>query len=703
MTRPSGIAKRLLLIALIAATFVVVQVVLASPPTASFLTPVLSNGNPAGGCKQYTFTSDSTDPETDIQTIDWDFDNDGTFEVSGDSVQHTFPRADTFPFRMRATDADTGGDGIETGETTGSVTVTTTAPTAAFNVSTAPQVGTPVTFNAATSSDGDGSVASYAWDLDNDGSADDATGVTATQTYATPDLYTVGLVVTDNCGVASARREITFNVTNPAPTANFTIAPNPAKPGEAVTFTSTSTDPGGSIASYQWDLDDDDVYNEGGTTGETNAATVTATYAAAGTYAIKLIVTDNNGTPDDAVKNLRINRPPTAAFTINPNPALINEPVAFNGASSSDTDGTIALYEWDYDYDGVTFNADATGAAPAAHAFPAVGTKTVALRVTDNNGSATIESRPVTVQASRPNAALTWSPANPLPGQAVTLRSTSTPSGSPGAPSLIATQWDFAFSPLTDFTLDGAGGSIVTSFATPGAHTVAVKVTESGGGFDIASATIVVNAPPQASFTVSSKPVERKPVTFASTSTDPDGPIVQQEWDFNKDGKYDRTGAVVTTSSLKAGTRTIRLRVTDSKGAQVTASKTIKVARKPLKKPNDIDTSALWSPRTRGVMLVSFSATVPANTSVAVTCKGGGCPRGVFHKRSKKKRGALLTFGVLEGRLSGGAKINVIFKRPGHLTGWDIITIRATGRDRIGLREGCKLSSKQKKWKRCPS
>jgi PKD repeat protein len=597
---------------------------------------------------------------------------------------------------MQATDADTGGDGIETGQASGSVTVTSTAPTAAFTVSAAPQVGTPVTFNAAGSSDGDGSVASYAWA----GAA--GTGATATQTYTEPGLQTVGLQVTDNCGVQSTLREVTFNVANPAPTANFTITPNPAKPGEAVTFTSTSTDPGGSIASYQWDLDDDDVYNEGGATGETNAATVTSTYAAAGTYGIKLIVTDNNGTPDDAVKNLRINRPPTAAFTITPDPALINEPVAFNGSASSDTDGTILLYEWDYDYDGVTFNVDATGAAPAAHPFPSVGVKTVALRVTDNNGSATILPRPVTVQASRPTARLTYSPANPLPGQAVTLRSTSTPSASPAAPALVATQWDLAYSPLAAFTLDGAGATIVTSFPTPGAHTVAVKVIETGGGFDIASTTIVVNAPPLASFTVSpSKPVEGKPVTFASTSSDPDGPIVKQEWDFNKDGKYDRVGAVVSTSSLKKGKRTVRLRVTDSKGAQITANKTIKVLAKPLKPADNIETLAKGRFAPGGVVLTSFSVTAPPRTSVTVYCKGGGCPRGNFHRRTKK-RTAVLRFSALKGRLVGGAKINVIFKRSGHYTGWDVVTIRGSGEDRVVTREGCKLSSKQKKQKRCP-
>ena len=77
----------------------------------------------------------------------------------------------------------------------------------------------------------------------------------------------------------------------------------------------------------------------------------------------------------------------------------------------------------------------------------------------------------------------------------------------------------------------------MTSFATPGPHTVAVQVTDAGGGYAIATDTIVVNAPPQASFTVSpAKPVEVS-VTLASTSSDPDGALAKQEWDFNNDGR----------------------------------------------------------------------------------------------------------------------------------------------------------------------
>src|SRR5262249_14968001 len=62
--------------------------------------------------------------------------------------------------------------------------------------------------------------------------------------------------------------------------------------------------------------------------------------------------------------------------------------ILLNGLGSYDPQGSIAGYEWDLDYDGVTFNVDSTSATPTFSALNLDGptTRTVALRVTDNTG-----------------------------------------------------------------------------------------------------------------------------------------------------------------------------------------------------------------------------------------------------------------------------------------------------------------------------
>ncbi len=67
--------------------------------------------------------------------------------------------------------------------------------------------------------------------------------------------------------------------------------------------------------------------------------------------------------------------------------------IDFDAADSTDADGTIESYEWD-------FGDDTTGTgATVSHVFDAPGTYTVTLTVTDNDGAATDVSREVQVVA----------------------------------------------------------------------------------------------------------------------------------------------------------------------------------------------------------------------------------------------------------------------------------------------------------------
>ena len=83
--KPSRLAKRLIAPALLAATLVGVQVVLAAPPLPAF---TVVGPNFTTTCGLYTFVSQSTDPDVDDPlTIDWDIA--GTAK-SGSSVTETF-------------------------------------------------------------------------------------------------------------------------------------------------------------------------------------------------------------------------------------------------------------------------------------------------------------------------------------------------------------------------------------------------------------------------------------------------------------------------------------------------------------------------------------------------------------------------------------------------------------------------------------
>ena len=92
-------------------------------------------------------------------------------------------------------------------------------------------------------------------------------------------------------------------------------------------------------------------------------------------------------------------------------------------------------------------------AASVTTSFPA-GFAQIRLRVTDNNGETDGEvARGVAVSALPfPTAGYSWSPADPLPGQRMTLTSISRPSTAANAPALARLEWDFDYSASRGFT-----------------------------------------------------------------------------------------------------------------------------------------------------------------------------------------------------------------------------------------------------------
>jgi PKD repeat protein len=151
-----------------------------------------------------------------------------------------------------------------------------TAPVAAF---TSTCTALSCSFDARSSSDAQGPLASYAWDF---GDGTTATGPTATHTYATNGTRQVTMTVTDGDGAQAATTN-PVTVASALPTARFTIScPDLSCSVDA----SGSTDPDGSIASYAW------TFGDG--TSDTGVTT-THTYANPGSYDVTLTVTDNSG------------------------------------------------------------------------------------------------------------------------------------------------------------------------------------------------------------------------------------------------------------------------------------------------------------------------------------------------------------------------------------------------------------------------
>ena len=426
-------------------------------------------------------------------------------------------------------------------------------PVAVFDMSPPqPAVNDWVQFDATASTDPDGSIASYAWVF---GDGTSGTGDTVWHRYSAAGTYTVRLTVTDNDGASSTTtRAIQVGSVNQPPVAAFSFSPsNPEVNGWVQFNGASSSDPDGSISSYAWNFGD-------GTTG--TGATVWHRFTAAGTYTVTLSVTDDKGAVDSETRSIQVgptNQSPIASFVFSPTNPLVNGWIQFDATGSSDPDGSISSYAWNFG-DGSTD----TGST-AWHRYGAAGTYTVTLTVADNDGANHTTSRVVQVGTLNvaPAAVFSITPAAPAVGEWVRLDGSAS-SDSDG--SIASYQWSFG-----DGTAAATGMIVYHQYAAAGSYTVTLTVVDDDGASNTAVQTLAVgqvDQPPVAAFTFAPiAPLVGQAVTLnGQSSYDPDGAITSYLWDLNGDGIDDATGPVVQVTYQNSGVVVVRLRVIDNDG-----------------------------------------------------------------------------------------------------------------------------------------
>ena len=445
--------------------------------------------------------------------------------------------------------------------------VTNQAPIANAGSNLTALVNETVAFSGALSSDPDGSIISYKWNF-GDGSY--GNGITVSHSFAAAGTYMVALTVMDNLGAASDCF-VMVTVSEPVLPPNQPPQANAgadavATAGQPVSFSgSGSLDPDGTITSYNWDFGDG-----------TSAAglNVSKIYSAAGTYTVTLTVVDNQNAMATATTHVSValpvlpNQPPKA----NAGPdivATVGQSVSFSGAASSDPDGSIVSYSWNYG-DGSSGSGVAT-----TKSYSQPGSYTVTLTVTDNAGAQASDTALVTVHnpPNQPPVANAGQDITATRGKSVTLSGAASfdPDGS-----ISSYRWNFC---------DGSsatGANVTKTFSNSGTCTASLTVTDNSGAraTDTVIVTVVQNQAPVAVAGPDLVVTKGKTVNFSgAASYDPDGSIAYYSWNFG-DGTT-KSGLSVTKSYATAGTYTVTLTVTDSYGAKSTDTAQVTVTAPP--------------------------------------------------------------------------------------------------------------------------
>lgn len=454
-------------------------------PTASF---AVSPDTTTYVSETLTFDPTSSAAASDadpIATYTWDFADGTTLVRDSDSpVTHTYTSAGTYTVEL-----EVSSEQNLTATATQTITVGTGAPDVTIdNISPDPGlVGETVTFDASDSSPTGATINERSWNF---GDGQSGSGSSVTHTYSvpsTPGTYEVSFTAEDDVGrqgqAVSELRVHQRPVADAGPDRGVNI-------GGTLTFDGTASfdpDPDGSISSYEWDFDHNGTFSADETGGTVTHTFEDTTYDAGSTYYVALRVADNDGAESlfvvVAVDVLAAgaNLPPIADTGGPYDAVLSEETITFDGSASADPDGSINTYEWDFDYDG-TFAADAS-TAEADYSYATSGEYNVALRVTDDEGEASLDTTTVVVH-SEPVAAVaqTSGPAGhglvdaeiDFSGAA----STSGTSGDDAADYVASYEWNFGdgSAPVTTSVPTVSHG-----FSAAGSYTVELTVTDSFG------------------------------------------------------------------------------------------------------------------------------------------------------------------------------------------------------------------------------
>jgi PKD repeat protein len=426
-----------------------------------------------------------------------------------------------------------------------------------------------VSFDASESMDPDGEIVAYDWDFNGDGQYDDASGVTANYTYEKAGGYMASLRVTDNSGEYSTYDVDITATSELSPTAVVTET-NDGEYYAGVEYSFSaieSSSPNGEIEKYTWDFGDE--------TAAVKTRTADHTFEKAGTYIVKLTVTDETDVEGETTLEIEVLEPsqkPVAVITTVPAVTVaagaimgdVPFTVAFSASESTDADENIVDYEWDFDGDGVV---DDTGET-TTNTYEETGTYTVGLKVIDADGNEDSETVIVVVEAQNLNATLS---ATPVSGEVPLEVEFSAAGSSYPDGEIVAYEWDFG-----DGTSEYVSGAEVSyEYDSVGTFTATVTVVASDGTEDTSSMSIVVRPVSLTACFEASMIEGASPLIATFDPNCSEGSVESYTWDFGDGNKsYDRKP---THTFSTVGVYTVKLKVEDTDGVSDSYEMTVTV------------------------------------------------------------------------------------------------------------------------------
>ena len=520
-------------------------------------------------------------------TINWGSGSPSTGSASTEGAigaTHTYSAAGTYTVQLSVTDSD-GATGLATISVV--VAPANRAPVAAIGVSGTLVEGSTLTLSGSGSSDPDGDALTYTWTVTNTANSSIVatyTGLNQNVLFEQSGQYAITLTVRDDgpTGALSTAASETIAIGNSNPAA--ALAPIVSViAGQPVAISGSFSDAGVHDSPWSWSVDwGTGPASAGSAAVQTAGITASTTYAVAGTYVVKLTVTDKDGgvgTAERTVLVMPANRAPLPEIKVS-GTLVEGSTVTLDATDSSDPDGEQTLaYTWTVASAAQPAVVTTLTGAVQTVTLPQNGTYTVTLTVQDNGpngGLSNAASTSIVVS----NAAPVVSSANVTGavGAPISLPFSFTDAGSLDSPWTVKATW--AAGQVTTATANSTGSSALSyTYSAAGTYQVALTVTDKDGAVGSKQVTVTVYAPPVAKITGEDAADVGEALLLSSTGSSPhtSGGALNYLWSISGSSST-YAGPTASFTFPSAGTFTVQLKVTEAQtGLSATASKTITV------------------------------------------------------------------------------------------------------------------------------
>ena len=341
--------------------------------------------------------------------------------------------------------------------------------------------------------------------------------------------------------------------------------------GEAIALNVTA-DPGWPVESWWWDFEGDGTFDQGAA-----SPNVTHTYSLDGTFNAVLEARHANGTRASwtlVVLVIPADLPPTVAIAHPPEGYVATDRLTavVLTAAVVDPDGTVVLFEWDFDGDG-TFDWSSATTPGTMHLYGLLGDFTSVLRATDDAGGHGEDRLSVQVRDIAPRLR---PPANVTSDTSLVELSVSAsdPDGE-----VVGYEWDFGDGSPPLVT---AGPNATHDYGLTGRWRAEVLATDNDGGSSSAVLWVEVlppsgREPPTVLAGADVTVRVGETVRFEACATAGSAPVAYIAWDLDGDGTDDVQGAVQEHSYGAPGVVVARVTVRDALGLCATATRRVEV------------------------------------------------------------------------------------------------------------------------------